>query len=300
MVVVLKQVTKGQFGSQVKVTTNDEIGYVGDVINDMTDGLIERDRMRQSLDLAMEVQQNLLPKDDLRVNGLDIAGRSIYCDETGGDYYDFITNDEAMNRKIGVAIGDVSGHGIPAALLMATVRSSLRQRLSLPGSIAQIVSDVNCQLVRDVEDSGQFMTLFYLTVDPANQNIQWVRAGHDPGIFYDPATDTFEDLKGEGIALGVDADWRFEMNERIGFVKGQILVLSTDGVWEAHNHTGEIFGKDRLSEIVRQNSAKTATEIIEAVLAALGRFRKDSAIEDDITLVVIKIEQDSANSEEQH
>ena len=300
MVVVLKQVTKGQFGSQVKVTTNDEIGYVGDVINDMTDGLIERDRMRQSLDLAMEVQQNLLPKDDLRVNGLDIAGRSIYCDETGGDYYDFITNDEAMNRKIGVAIGDVSGHGIPAALLMATVRSSLRQRLSLPGNTAQIVSDVNCQLVRDVEDSGQFMTLFYLTVDPANQNIQWVRAGHDPGIFYDPATDTFEDLKGEGIALGVDADWRFEMNERIGFVKGQILVLSTDGVWEAHNHTGEIFGKDRLSEIVRQNSAKTATEIIEAVLAALGRFRKDSAIEDDITLVVIKIEQDSANSEEQH
>jgi len=298
MVVVLKQVTKGQFGSQVKVTSNDEIGYVGDVINDMTAGLIERDQMRRSLDLAMEVQQNLLPKDDLRINGLDIAGRSIYCDETGGDYYDFMVTGESHDEKVGVAIGDVSGHGIPSALLMATVRSSLRQRLSLPGSIAQIVSDVNCQLVRDVEDSGQFMTLFYLTVDPANQYLQWVRAGHDPGIFYDPASDTIEDLKGKGIALGVDANWQYEMNERIGLAKGQIIVLSTDGVWEAHNRTGEIFGKARLYEIIRQNAMETAEEIIEAVVVSLDQFQKDSAIEDDITLVVIKIAEDFGNSDE--
>jgi sigma-B regulation protein RsbU (phosphoserine phosphatase) len=138
------------------------------------------------------------------------------------------------------------------------------------------------------------MTLFYLTIDSANQNIQWVRAGHDPGIFYDPAADTFEDLKGKGIALGVDQDWQYEMNARIGLVKGQIILLSTDGVWEAHNRTGEIFGKARLYEIIRQNSAKKAKEIIEAVLVALGRFQKNSAIEDDVTLVVIKIEQDLA------
>ena len=300
MVVVLKQVTKGKFGSQVKVTTNDEIGYVGDVINDMTEGLIERDRMRQSLDLAMEVQQNLLPKDNLKVNGLDIAGRSIYCDETGGDYYDFITIDEAKNKKIGVAIGDVSGHGIPSALLMATVRSSLRQRLSLPGSTAQIVSDVNYQLVRDVEDSGQFMTLFYLTVDPAHQSLQWVRAGHDPGIFYDPATNTFEDLKGNGIALGVDKDWQYELNKKLGLVKGQIIVLSTDGVWEAHNEPGEIFFFFLLYEIIRQNSDKKAKEIIEAVFSALSQFQKDSAIEDDITIVVIKIEEDLVNPDEEN
>jgi len=297
MVVVLKKITKGHIGSQVKVTTNDEIGYVGDVINDMTEGLIERDQMRRSLDLAMEVQQNLLPKDDLRIKGLDIAGRSIYCDETGGDYYDFMTIGESNDEKVGVAIGDVSGHGIPSALLMATVRSSLRQRLSLPGGIAQIVSDVNCQLVRDVEDSGQFMTLFYLAVDPANQNLQWVRAGHDPGIFYDPASDTFEDLKGKGIALGVDQNWQYEMNERIGLAKGQIIVLSTDGVWEAHNLDGEIFGKERLYEIIRQNSTKKAKQIIEAVVVALDQFQKDSVIEDDITLVVIKIAEDLGNSD---
>ena len=298
MVVVLKQVTIGKFGSRVNVTSNDEIGYVGDVINEMTKGLIERDRMRNSLDLAMEVQQNLLPKGNLKIEGLDIAGKSIYCDETGGDYYDFITIDATKNKKIGVAIGDVSGHGIPSALLMATVRSSLRQRLSLPGSTAQIVSDVNYQLVRDVEDSGQFMTLFYLTVDPAHQSLQWVRAGHDPGIFYDPATNTFEDLKGNGIALGVDKDWQYELNKKLGLVKGQIIVLSTDGVWEAHNGPGEIFGKTRLYEIIRQNSDKKAKEIIEAVFSALSQFQKDSAIEDDITIVVIKIEEDLVNPDE--
>jgi sigma-B regulation protein RsbU (phosphoserine phosphatase) len=96
---------------------------------------------------------------------LDIAGRSIYCDETGGDYYDFITSDTDENGQLTIAIGDVSGHGISSALLMATVRSSLRQRLSQPGDAGDIISDVNRQLVQDVEDSGQFMTLFYLNID---------------------------------------------------------------------------------------------------------------------------------------
>ena len=92
----------------------------------MTDGLKERDQLRLSLDLAMEIQQRLLPRDSIKMNGLEIAGKSIYCDETGGDYYDFLT---FGREKVCVAVGDVSGHGIPSALLMATVRSSLRQRL---------------------------------------------------------------------------------------------------------------------------------------------------------------------------
>ena len=290
MVLVLKQVTRGKLGLRVNVTSNDEIGYVGDVINDMTEGLMERDRMRQSLDLAMEVQQNLLPKGNLKIDGFDIAGRSLYCDETGGDYYDFIASGEGKDRNIGVAIGDVSGHGIPAALLMATVRSSLRQRLSLPGSIDRVITDVNRQLVRDVEDSGQFMTMFYLNIDTANQMLTWVRAGHEPGIFYDPGTGTFEELKGSGVALGVSGKWQYEMNERPGLAPGQIIVLSTDGVWEAHSSDGEIFGKERLNEVIRQHAAQKAEELIEAVITAVNQFQDASGAEDDITLIVIKKE----------
>ena len=290
MVFVLKQVARGKLGLRVNVTSNDEIGYVGDVINDMTEGLMERDRMRQSLDLAMEVQQNLLPRGNLKIDGFDIAGKSIYCDETGGDYYDFIIPDETKDRNIGVAIGDVSGHGIPAALLMATVRSSLRQRLSLPGSIDRVITGVNRQLVRDVEDTGQFMTLFYLNIDVANHQLKWVRAGHEPGIFYDPGSDTFEELKGSGVALGVSEQWPYEMNARIGPAPGQIIVLSTDGVWEAHNANGEIFGKERFAEVIRQHAAKDAEAIIEAVIAAVNQFQDESGAEDDITLIVIKKE----------
>ena len=93
---------------------------------------------------------------------LDVAGKSIYCDETGGDYYDFIKFREDGDEKLGVVVGDVAGHGISSALIMAAVRSSLRQRSSLPGNISQIITDVNHQLAADVEDSGQFVTLFFL------------------------------------------------------------------------------------------------------------------------------------------
>jgi sigma-B regulation protein RsbU (phosphoserine phosphatase) len=238
----------------------------------------------------MEVQQNLLPKGNLKIDGFDIAGKSVYCDETGGDYYDFIISDDTKDRNIGVAIGDVSGHGIPAALLMATVRSSLRQRLSLSGSIDRIITDVNRQLVRDVEDTGQFMTMFYLNIDATNHQLEWVRAGHEPGIFYDPGSDTFQELKGAGVALGVSEEWPYEMNERSGPAAGQIIVLSTDGIWEAHNAKGEFFGRQRLAEVIRQHAARKAEEIIEAVLAALNQFQDESGAEDDITIIVIKKE----------
>jgi len=108
IVQTLKWVRNGQFDKKVRVTSNDEIGYTGDVINEMTDGLIEREKMQQSLHLAREVQQNLLPKSNLRVNGIDIAGKSVYCDETGGDYYDFISIKYNDKQKIGVAIRVVS------------------------------------------------------------------------------------------------------------------------------------------------------------------------------------------------
>ncbi|MBW2583922.1 MAG: serine/threonine-protein phosphatase [Deltaproteobacteria bacterium] len=220
--------------------------------------------------MAKEVQQNLLPKSNLKVNGFDIAGKSVYCDETGGDYYDFISIEDTDNQKIGVAIGDVSGHGISSALLMATVRSSLRQRASLPGSPARVISDVNRQLVKDVEDSGQFMTLFFLALDTATRQLEWVRAGHDAAMLYDPGSDSFSELGGSGIALGVDAKWIYEDYNKTDFSKGQIIFLSTDGVWEARNTKGEMLGKEPILNAIRQNASSDAAQIIDAVFLNLG------------------------------
>ena len=285
----LKDIHKGNFDRKVIVRSNDEIGYTGDVVNGMAIGLKERDQMRQSLFLAREVQQNLLPASNPQIEGLNIAGSSIYCDETGGDYYDFIIRDTNEDAQISIAIGDVSGHGISSALLMAAVRSSLRQRTSLPGSAAEIISDVNRQLVNDVEDSGQFVTMFYLNIDPIIKHLQYVRAGHDPAIFYDPNTDTFEELGGRGMALGVDKNWDVKAYTKTSLKNGQIIFLSTDGIWEARNFQGEMFGKEPIYDIIRNNSSSGANEILNAMLESLKSFQKDAKIEDDITLVIIKI-----------
>jgi serine phosphatase RsbU (regulator of sigma subunit) len=250
---------------------------------------LEHDMIKQSLELAREVQQKLLPHKNPQIEKLDIAGRSLYCDETGGDYYDFITTDTGENEQLAIAIGDVSGHGISSALLMATVRSSLRQRLSKPGDAGDVISDVNRQLAHDVEDSGQFMTLFYLLVDPVKKQLLWVRAGHDPAIFYDPGTAEFEELGGSGVALGVMEDSVFKAYSKTDLRQGQIIFLSTDGIWEACNLKGEMFGKERIHAIIQKNSALSADEIIGITMDSLTRFLQGAPIDDDITMVVIKI-----------
>ena len=285
----MARVEGGDFSAFVPVDTNDELGALAEHFNQMTVGLKERYRLQRSLDLAKEVQQNLLPREDPVVKGLDVAGRSIYCDETGGDYFDYLSSSEWGAAKLGVLIGDVSGHGIPSALLMATARAFMRQRSSRSGSMAEVVSDVNHQLTRDVEDTGRFMTLFYLMIDMTARSMSWVRAGHDPAIWYDPLNDTFEELHGDGTALGVDESLQFVQYEKSGLKKGQILLLSTDGLWETHNPSGSMFGKNRINELIRQKHGSSAREILDTIVMELDKFRQGQEPEDDITLVVIKV-----------
>ena len=248
----------------------------------------ERDRLRHALELAKEVQQKLLPKNYPKILGLDVAGKSIYCDETGGDYYDFIKIGEDGDERLGVVVGDVSGHGISSALIMAAVRSALRQRSSLPGTISQIISDVNHQLAADVEDSGQFVTLFFLLVDPVRRNLKWVRGGHDPAIFYDPVIGQIQALNGDGMALGVDPYAPYVENEKADFKTGSIIVLGTDGIWESRNSSGKMLGKDIINEIIRENASHSALEILEALIAQIRNFQGGVKPEDDITVVVVK------------
>ena len=289
MMVLVRRVRKGHFKQKVRVVSNDELGILGDGLNEMTEGLIERDNIRQSLYLAKEVQQTLLPRENPIVDGLDIAAKIVYCDETGGDYYDFLKTHESHSGNFSVAIGDVSGHGIPSALMMATGRAFLRQRSVLPGNFADIVSDVNHQMARDFEVSGGFMTLFYLSINPANRSLCWVRAGHDPAIFYDPETDAFDELRGAGMALGVDADMRYEEYHKTSLKKGQIIVLGSDGFWEARNPQGKMFGKEPFHELIRRFPNASAKEFLESCFNGLNMFLGGRALEDDVTLVVIKI-----------
>jgi sigma-B regulation protein RsbU (phosphoserine phosphatase) len=245
-------------------------------------------KMRHSMALAMEVQQNLIPKAEPTVEGLDIAGKSIFCDETGGDYYDFFDRGQGDNGKICVVVGDVSDHGVSSALLMASARAFLRERSLKPDSIASIVTDVNRQLTRDIELSNRFMTLFFSEIYVKNKQFNWVRAGHDPAIVYDPGTNTFDELKGFGLALGVKRNTQYD-EFQCQLVAGQIIVISTDGICEACNADGGMFGKNRLRDIIRQNAGKTAKEIVSVVMSNFKEFIHPLPQKDDATLVVIKI-----------
>jgi sigma-B regulation protein RsbU (phosphoserine phosphatase) len=292
MMILVRRVHKGHFKQKVPVVSNDELGVLADGLNEMTEGLIEREKIRHSLYLAQEVQQTLLPQKNPEVEGLDIAATIVYCDETGGDYYDFPDTHETHPGSFSVVVGDVSGHGIASALLMATGRGFLRQRCALPGNLADMVSDVNRQLTRDIDETGGFMTLFYLMIDPAKRHLCWVRAGHDPAMFYDPHTDSFEKLRGAGMALGVNADGYYREYRKTDLKKGQIIVLASDGLWEARNPKDEMFGKDRIFQIVRSNSGAAARKILTSCFNALKVFLDDRPLEDDVTLVVIKIAKD--------
>jgi sigma-B regulation protein RsbU (phosphoserine phosphatase) len=284
----LQGVRNGKFDKKVRVTSNDEIGYTGDVINEMTEGLQERDRIRRSLSIAKEVQQHLLPAAAPTIQGLDIAGKSIYCEETGGDYFDYLPMDKNERGKIKIVVGDVSDHGIASALLMTTARAFLRQRASKAGNLNQIIADVNRQLSRDVEDSGRFMTLFFCEIDSLNRIIRWVNAGHDPALAFDPDSANFEELAGHSLPLGVSEKAAYqEFQHKLR--PGQILLIGTDGIWESQNARGQMFGKARFRHVISAHARETAVEILQAVTDELNRFSHPLGKEDDVTLVVIKV-----------
>jgi len=288
MVDAVHQLAKGDFSARMNLATGDERDLLAQAFNEMVPQLKEMMRMRRGLEMAQEVQQSLQPREMPDLPGLDIAATTVYCYETGGDYFDFFPCGKDC-EGLGVVVGDVTGHGVAAALLMTTARALLRMRAVQLGTISEVVTSVNQQLTLDTYESGSFMTLFYLAVDQANRSLRWVRAGHDPAIFYDSTTDQFEELLGSGVALGVDKDWHYEGNEKSGLGTGQIIFLGTDGIWETRNMDGEMFGKERLYEIIRSNGQKPAKEIQNEVLAELDKFQGSTVQEDDVTIVVIKV-----------
>lgn len=284
----LRRVARGDYTKLVPVSSNDEIGYAADVINEMTLGLRERQRLRQSLELAREVQQSLLPKTTPTIPGFDVAGRSMYCEGTGGDYYDYLVLDINSVKRLGLMVGDVSDHGIQSALLMATSRAFLRQKARLVGDAASVVYGVNQELCRDVEESGYFMTLFFGIVNPEAGSLQYVSAGHDPAITYLPSADRFGELPGKGPALGLMKGYQYQA-EMHALTPGEIILIGTDGIWEAHNTRGEMFGKAALRKILADNASLPAKDIVECVIAALLDYVHPGRIEDDVTLVVVKV-----------
>ena len=245
-------------------------------------------KVQRSLAQASRIQQNLVPKANPIVEGFDIAGKSIWCDETSGDYYDFFQPANWKQKKIGIVVADVIGHGISSALLMTSVRAFFRERILSPGSATDLVADVNQRIVKDIEELNLFITLFYSEIEIKEKHFRWVHAGHESAILYDPSEDSFEALGGEGLPLGVMEDWIYEESEK-KLHSGQILLIGTDGIKETHNEQNEFFGADRFNRVIRDHAQKPAADIVKEMFDTLDQFRFPVERKDDETLVVIKV-----------
>jgi sigma-B regulation protein RsbU (phosphoserine phosphatase) len=179
------------------------------------------------------------------------------------------------------------GHGIAAALVMAGARAVLRDRASTTGSLAELMSRLNALLAADLEGT-RFMTMHLAYVDAREGTYRWASAGHDPAIIYDPTGDQFVEIDEAEFPLGVMADTAYEEHRYGPLRAGQIVLVGTDGIWEMPNAAGEMFGKDRLREVIRASAAGSAADVVQAVLAAVQEFRGECRPVDDVTFVVIK------------
>jgi sigma-B regulation protein RsbU (phosphoserine phosphatase) len=219
---------------------------------------------------------------------MQVHGHSRYCESTGGDYLDFIDVTDLPNDRAFIAVGDVMGHGIGSALLMATARAAVRTSAAVgQESLGQMMGRVNNVLARDARH-GLFMTMLLLIIDRHDGTVRWASAGHDPAVIYDPAADRFIDLEGAELPLGVDENIIYPEFQHIGLADGQILFVGTDGMWEARNAAEEEFGKQRINEMIRANASATADDIAAALRRAHDDFVGSARIRDDVTFVIVK------------
>lgn len=278
----------GDLAARVRVRPRgDEIGKLARAFNTMVPALSDRLRLRESVELANELQQGLLPSESPEIPGFEVFGVSLYCDETGGDYFDYLRPVTLGEGRFGLVVGDVTGHGVPAALVMTSVRALLQSHAGRAGSPGELLGVVNETIARDAAQ-GRFITLQLVVLDTAAGVMRAANAGHDPGLIYRAETGVFDELPLGGLPLGVSPDERYQTTESPPPGPGDVLVIGTDGIWEMREPSRQFYGKERLREVVRRHASGTADEIGGALLADLDTFRAGSPRLDDVTFVILK------------
>ncbi|MFH1278612.1 MAG: GAF domain-containing SpoIIE family protein phosphatase [Candidatus Eisenbacteria bacterium] len=245
---------------------------------------LETERISAEMQLARRIQQSLLPLGPPELDGVQLEGWSIACSETGGDYYDFIDMGEG---KTGIVIGDATGHGMGAALMMFIVRSILHALLTKSRDLVDIVSTMNTMVERDTQDD-RFMTFFFGVLDRKCRRLVYTSAGHDPAILYRPGEGKFTELESTGAPLGIVGGAEYPAEEII-LKPGDCLLFGTDGIWEARNPEGEAYGLERLRRIIAEFHDEDLREISRRVKEDVIRFRGDGRQRDDITAVFMKL-----------
>ncbi|MGH7741719.1 MAG: GAF domain-containing SpoIIE family protein phosphatase [Candidatus Eiseniibacteriota bacterium] len=248
----------------------------------LTRELLDRRRLEKELTIAREIQLSFLPKVAPVIPGYDIAGTTRPHDEVGGDYFDFIP---VTDSRLGLAIADVSGKGIPAALIMAGFRMSLLAEIRNEFAIRAIMRRVN-SLLYESTDRDKFVTAFYGLFDHRNRVLIFSNAGHNPPILF-RSDGQREYLTDGGVAFGVLPDAEYE-ERPVAIRPGDILVLYTDGVTEAEDDRNHQFGRRKLEDCVTRHAGESARAIVDAVVNEVLSFAGERGQSDDLTLMVVK------------
>ena len=276
----------GQFDEPLQLDRNDEIGQLVESFNAMSNQLKKGAQLQKSMTLAGEIQQSLLPQSEYKDLKFEALGISLPCDETGGDFFDIIP---CTRGKLFLLVGDVVGHGLGAALLMATTRALIRSEIEHAPNLASCLDRVNRLLFRDTVNSGNFATLFILSLNQADRTVQWVRAGHEPAMLYNLRHGTFTELKEKGVALGIDPSISYRECV-LELPQGEHLILiGSDGLTDIENMSGERFGRSRLQQLVQRTAMLSADDIISEICSEINRFADTRRPDDDITIVIAKI-----------
>jgi len=235
--------------------------------------------------VAREIQDRLFPKEAPRLPGFDIAGKSVPAEAAGGDYFDYVP---MLNNRLGVVVGDVTGHGIGPALLMAETRAYLRILARNREDTAEILGRANLVLAEDV-GSERFVTLFIAALDPAGPGFTYASAGHCAGFLLGADGALRATLKRTGPALGIRKHAAFTSAAPTPLNPGDLLVAVSDGVEETHGPDGSFFGKERTLRVLRDNRHLSASEIVESLYRAVSDFAAARDQMDDFTVVVVKV-----------
>jgi len=241
--------------------------------------------MATSLGVAREIQEHLLSREEVTVEGLDVTCHSLPCDETNGDYVDLIP---LADRRIAIAVGDVTGHGIGPALLVARTQAFLEAYVERDLGPGALLSRLNNVIESHTKDDN-FITLFYSEIDAANRRLSYSSAGHPAALLVRCRRGEIEELPKTGVPLGIQPDFPFRMREEIELDAGDVVFVYTDGLTESMNADREMFGVERvrqtLLELVNEPSARISEGVFERVRAHIGGGRT----QDDLTWVVVRV-----------
>ncbi|PYJ26033.1 MAG: hypothetical protein DME91_00795 [Verrucomicrobia bacterium] len=246
----------------------------------------EKKRLDHDLEIARDIQRILLPADAPAINGFQISGINVPARQVSGDYFDYIRVDD---ERLGVAIADVSGKGVPASLIMAICRSVLRTEAARNPSPADVLRKVNRQLYPDIKED-MFISMAYLILDHEHNGVTLARAGHDAPLLYKRRAKTVTPVKSPGMVVGIDSGNVFDRltsDFAVALERDDCLVLYTDGVTEALNSEGDEFGLDRMAQSVRGSATGGAPAIVKKVIEDVRTFTGANPQNDDITLIAI-------------